>query len=84
MGPQETPPSSPYMEEDVIEEIDDNALVDGDVDVLEAIYVEEADDDDAGEEMAEEGDIVEAMEREDAVCIFEKHIGNTQIFNKNV
>jgi hypothetical protein len=76
MGNHETPPSSPYMEE-YIEEIDDNylnSLPDGDVEILESYQVEE-NEEDGIDEMVEEEVIVKAMEREDASCIFEKHIG---------
>ncbi|XP_011501575.1 PREDICTED: angio-associated migratory cell protein [Ceratosolen solmsi marchali] len=74
MGNQETPPSSPYMEE-YIEEIDDNdldSMADGDIEIIESYQVEE-NEEEASDDMAEEEVIVEAMEREDASCIFEKH-----------
>ncbi|XP_001604744.2 angio-associated migratory cell protein [Nasonia vitripennis] len=76
MGQRETPPSSPYMEE-YVEEIDDemNEIPEGEVEVLEAYEVEE-NEEDGGEEMADEEIVVEAMEREDAACIFEKHTGS--------
>lgn len=77
MGQRDTPPSSPYMEE-YVEEIDDdemNDIPEGEVEILESYEVEE-NEEEGGEEMADEEEIVvEAMEREDASCIFEKHTG---------
>ncbi|XP_058803034.1 angio-associated migratory cell protein [Phymastichus coffea] len=69
----ETPPASPYMEE-VVEEIDDDAGVIGDVEIVEDYEVEEDGIEDGGEQMADEdGDIMEMMEREDAIVVFDKH-----------
>lgn len=77
MVQKETPPPSPSFMEEVVEEIDDDdleSIQDGDVEVIDNYQVVELDEE--GEnQMAEEDDIVEAMEREDACYIFEKHSG---------
>ncbi|XP_023246346.1 angio-associated migratory cell protein isoform X2 [Copidosoma floridanum] len=68
--------------EDVVEEIDDNDLElidDQDVIDLEPYQVEEEPengDEEGGEQMADEEEVVEVMEREDSVCIFEKHMAS--------
>ncbi|KAJ8683408.1 hypothetical protein QAD02_019200, partial [Eretmocerus hayati] len=73
MGQQETPPSSPIMEE-CIEEIDDDeeSVADGDVEIIDSYQVEEIEDE-GEEQMADDEIVIEAMEREDASLIFEKH-----------
>ena len=77
MKQRETPPASPVMEE-VVEEVNEDELeliTNEDVEVLDSYVVEEMDEN-GDEEMSEEEEIIEAMEREDAFIIFDKHSGN--------
>lgn len=73
MGQRDTPPSSPYMDE-YVEEIDDemNEITEGEV------YEVEENEEEGEEGMTDEEIVVEAMEREDATCIFEKHTRGQQ------
>lgn len=82
MGQQETPPSSPRMDE-YIEEIDGDEFLEGDVEILDSYQVvedevDEEDEEKSGVEMSE-AEIVQVMEREDSCCTFEQHTSEGQL-----